>query len=64
VNNQQTRVNSDPAGVYVVWDLASSTSVKNWELLKNIQWKHLNFPNSLHAQFNFYDNLLSSASSS
>ncbi|CAD8183513.1 unnamed protein product [Paramecium pentaurelia] len=58
INNQQTRINNDPQGVYIIWDLNSNTSVKNWETIKNIQWKKLNFPNSLHSQYQFYDSLI------
>lgn len=58
INNQQTRLNNDPQGVYIVWDLQSNTSVKNWESIKNIQWKRLNFPNSLNAHYQFYDHLI------
>jgi hypothetical protein len=47
--------------VYVVWDLNSNTSVKNWDSIKSIHWRAFNFPNSMNSSYQFYDGLLENA---
>ena len=51
-------VNEDTQGHYAVWDLAADNRVWNSEMIKNIHWRKLNFPNSLYAQYMFYPNIM------
>lgn len=48
-------MNDDPQGTFVIWDLNSSSNVaNNPESYKHIQWRKLNFPNNIHAQYIYY----------
>lgn len=49
IDNQHLRINNDPNGLFVLWDLNNNNSVKNWDLMKKIKWDKLNFPNSIDA---------------
>ena len=51
-------VNEDSHGQMIVWNIEADTQVTNIDLIKSIRWKKMNFPNSLFAQYVFYNNLL------
>jgi hypothetical protein len=51
-------VNNDPQGIYQIWDIKNTGQVKTWETIKSIEWKRLNFPNSLNSLYQFYQNNL------
>ncbi len=55
INNFLIRENRDKEGVYVIWDLNSNTSVINWDILKNVQFKKNNFPNHIYGINKLYD---------
>jgi hypothetical protein len=50
IDSSHLRINNDPNGLFVLWDLNNNNSVKNWDLMKKIRWDKLNFPNSIDAQ--------------
>ena len=52
------KVNEDTQGHYAVWDLKAKNRFGDPEMIKNIKWKKLNFPNSIYAQYLFYPNIL------
>lgn len=58
IDNTQIRVNEDPQGHYVVWDLNSDNRVFNIETIKNLDWGKMEFPNSIYAQYLFYPDIL------
>jgi len=51
-------VNHDQQGVLCVWDMNQKQFLKNPENLRNVMWKNINFPNSLHAKYIFYQNII------
>lgn len=60
IDNNQIRVNNDPkGGNYTVWDIKTNSAVKTHDIIKEIKWSKLNFPNSLNCLYQFYQNLSS-----
>jgi len=49
VDDQHQRLNDDPNGLFVLWDLNNNNSVKNLEIIKQTEWENFNFPNTLDA---------------
>ena len=42
-----------------MWDIKTNSAVKTPEIIKDIKWSKLNFPNSLNCLYQFYQNLSS-----
>jgi len=60
IDNNQIRVNSDPkGGIYTIWDIKTNSAVKTNDIIKEIKWSKLNFPNSLNCLYQFHQNLSS-----
>jgi hypothetical protein len=50
-------VNHDPKPEnFIVWDIKTNSAVKNWDIIKDIKWSKLNFPNHLNALHQMYQN--------
>lgn len=58
IDNKQIRVNEDTQGHYVIWDLNSDNRVFSNEVIKNVEWGKMEFPNSIYAQYLFYPDIL------
>jgi len=51
-------VNEDTQGHYAVWDLNADNRLWNPDTIKNLQWRKMNFPNNIYAQYLSYPNIL------
>lgn len=55
VDSNQVRINYLTETKYILWDIDTETTVVNFELLNQVLWKKLNFPNSISCRYQLYN---------